>query len=118
MRALIPVIIAIVVASMGQLTMKYAMSGSPLTFSSPIETARSILSRPLVYLGLTFYGLSSFLWLVSLSRLPLSYMYPFTALLVVIITLVSAFLFHEPLNAWKLSGMVLICTGLILIARS
>ncbi len=118
MKALIPVLVAIIFASLGQLTMKYAMSGASLAVSTPFETIRAILSKPMVYVGLSFYGASSFLWLISLSRLPLSYMYPFTALLIVIITFASARLFDEPLSASKLAGVVLIIGGLFVIARS
>ena len=117
MRAIAPVIVAIILAACGQLTMKAAMSGLPVAVSSPIEAMRTILSRPLVYVGLMFYGLSSFLWLISLSRLPLSYMYPFTALLLVIVTFGSALLFQEPLNAWKISGVAIIIAGLMVISR-
>lgn len=118
MRSLLPVFAAIIFAAFGQLTLKYAMMGSPLAVSSPLESLRTILSRPLVYFGMSFYAGSSFLWIIALSRLPLSYMYPFTALMVVIITVAGALLFHEPLNVWKLSGIVLICSGLLLISRS
>ena len=117
MRAILPVLAAILLASIGQMTMKTAMTGNPLAVSSPLESLRAILSRPLVYVGLSFYGLSSFLWLISLSRLPLSYMYPFTALLLVIITIASAVLFNESLNAWKIAGVMTVCVGLLLIAQ-
>ncbi|HQI75995.1 MAG TPA: EamA family transporter, partial [Candidatus Latescibacteria bacterium] len=83
-----------------------------------VEAARNILSRPMVYVGLVFYAGSSFLWLISLSRLDLSYMYPFTALLIVIITFVSALVFNEPITFWKVLGVFLICAGLLSIARS
>mgnify|MGYP004006046935 CR=1 FL=1 len=118
MRALLPVFVAIFMASLGQLTMKYAMSGASLAVSTPLETIRAILSKPMVYVGIMFYGVSSFLWLISLSRLPLSYMYPFTALLIVIITFASALLFNEPLSVGKLAGVALIIGGLFVIARS
>jgi multidrug transporter EmrE-like cation transporter len=117
MKAIFPVLIAIILASFGQLTMKFAMAGGALAMSTPIETARAILTRPMVYVGLMFYAGSSFLWLISLSRLPLSYMYPFTALLIVIITFASAILFSEPLNLWKISGVTLIIIGLLVVAR-
>jgi len=118
MRALVPVLLSILLASFGQLTMKHAMSGSPLAATAPVDAARSILGRPLVYLGLLFYGASAFLWLVSLSRLPLSYMYPFTALLIVIITAASALLYREPVNLTQLLGVAVICVGLVLISFS
>lgn len=117
MRALAPVIVAIVIAAFGQLTMKAAMNGLAVSVTSPVEAMKTILGRPLVYVGLVFYGLSSFLWLISLSRLPLSYMYPFTALLLVLVTFGSALLFSEPLNAWKFSGVAIIIAGLMVISR-
>ncbi len=99
------------------MVMKAAMSGSPLAVSSPLEAVRSILGRPLVYLGISFYGVSSFLWLISLSKLPLSYIYPFTALLVVLITIASAIVFRESVSGWQIAGVVTICVGLAMIAR-
>ena len=117
MRALLPVLVSIILASIGQMTMKTAMSGSPLAISSPLDAARSILSRPLVYVGLVFYGTSSFLWLIALSKLPLGYMYPFTALLLVIITLASALVFKETVNVWQIAGVATICVGLVMITR-
>jgi len=118
MRALLPVFAAMFLAAMGQLTLKYAISGAPLSVWSPLEALRNILSRPAIYLGMVFYAGSSFLWIIALSRLPLSYMYPFTALMLVIITFAGAILFHEPISIWKVSGIVLVCTGLLLIAKS
>ena len=116
------VLIAIGLAAFGQLTMKSAMTGGPATdLMSPVQTVLNILKRPLVYLGLSFYGISAFFWLVSLNKLPLSYMYPFTAFLIVIVTLSSALLFNEGLaqwSAWRVSGLVFICVGLVLMARS
>jgi multidrug transporter EmrE-like cation transporter len=117
MIALLPVLVAIGFAAIGQLTMKYAMTGANVAVSDPVATFRYFLTTPMIYLGIAAYGASSFLWLISLSRLPLSYMYPFTALLIVVITFASAILFQEPLNAWKLSGVALIITGLLVIAR-
>jgi drug/metabolite transporter (DMT)-like permease len=117
MRALLPVLVAIGLAAIGQLTMKTAMAGAPLAMTSPLEAVRSILSRPLVYVALVFYGVSSFLWLIALSKLPLSYMYPFTALLLVIITLASALIFKETLNPWQIGGVATICLGLVMITR-
>ena len=122
MHPLLVTILAVVTAACGQMTMKLAMTGgAEVDVLSPVATVMNILGRPLVYLGLGFYGVSSFLWLSALQKLPLSYMYPFTALIILIITFSSVFLFDEPFsswNIWRVGGLAFITVGLLLMAKS
>jgi len=115
-------IIAVVTAACGQMTMKLAMTGGAETdVLSPLTTMLNILGRPLVYVGLAFYAVSAFLWLTALQKLPLSYMYPFTALTILIISVSSSFLFNEPFsawNTWRVGGLAFIVIGLVLMAKS
>jgi multidrug transporter EmrE-like cation transporter len=64
------------------------------------------------------YGLSAFLWLVVLSRLDLSYAYPFLALNLVLITLVSWIVLGEMIPTLRWLGLGLICLGVVVVARS
>jgi drug/metabolite transporter (DMT)-like permease len=56
--------------------------------------------------------------LVVLSRVDLSFAYPFLSLAYVVATLYAYFAFHEDVSAYRIGGIGLICLGTILIARS
>jgi drug/metabolite transporter (DMT)-like permease len=56
--------------------------------------------------------------LLVLSRVDLSFAYPFLSLAYVVATLYAYFVFHEDVSAYRIAGIGLICLGTILIARS
>ncbi len=81
----------------------------------PLRIAIGLSSSPLIIFGLLSYGLSAIVWLLVLSRVPLSTAYPFIALGIAITTLGGRFLFHEPLTATKLAGIGLVLIGILAI---
>ena len=58
-------------------------------------------------------AISSITWGAALTRLELSYVYPFMALTFALVLVFSVILFDESLTAAKVVGMVLICAGLV-----
>jgi len=56
--------------------------------------------------------------LVVLSRVDISFAYPFLGLSFVLITLYGAMVLSEPLNAWKIAGVLFIVLGVSLVAQS
>lgn len=68
--------------------------------------------------GLSFYGVSAIAYVYALQRVPLSVAFPSVALSYVVIALLGAALWSEPLHAWKLAGIGLICLGVTLLYRS
>ncbi len=77
-----------------------------------------ILRAPLIVLGLSLYALGALAWIVVLSRLDLSYAYPFLALNFVLIALVSWLLLGESISGLRWAGIGCICIGIVLVARS
>jgi drug/metabolite transporter (DMT)-like permease len=77
-----------------------------------------ILRAPLIILGLALYALGALAWIVVLSRLDLSYAYPFLALNFVLVALVSWLLLGESIPALRWLGIGCICIGILLVARS
>jgi multidrug transporter EmrE-like cation transporter len=68
--------------------------------------------------GLLIYGLSTIFWLIALSKLELSYAFPFMSLALVGVS-VSAVAFHgEKLSLYRKLGIGIICIGILLIAQS
>ena len=76
----------------------------------------SLLKVPYFFLALIVYACATFLWLFILQKVPLSVAYPFTALAIVIIPLLSIFLFDEKLDVTYWFGSMLIVSGIIVMA--
>jgi drug/metabolite transporter (DMT)-like permease len=77
-----------------------------------------IAGSPLVILGLGLYALGALAWIAVLSRMDLSLAYPFLALNFVLVALVSKFYLGETIPPLRWAGIVVICTGILLVARS
>ena len=75
-----------------------------------------VIFSPQVLIGLLAYALSSIIWLVVLTRLPLSVAYPFGALSYVLVVLTSAML-GEQISISRLIGVSLIISGIIIIGN-
>lgn len=77
-----------------------------------------IVKSPMVLLGLMLYGVGALAWIGVLSRLNLSYAYPFLALNFVLITIVSYLVLGEPIPLMRWFGICIICTGILFVAQS
>lgn len=83
-------------------------------FNAAIRT----LFNPFVFGGLCVFVISMASHLVVLSRVDLSFAYPFLSLAYVVAALYAYFMFKEDLNTARMAGIALICCGTFLIARS
>ncbi|WP_088187779.1 EamA family transporter [Desulfosporosinus sp. FKA] len=72
----------------------------------------AIIFTPAIFLGFMCFGLSSFLWLVVISRWELSYAYPLVALGYVIAIFYGTLVLHENLSFPKIMGSILILAGI------
>jgi len=77
-----------------------------------------ILGSPWVLLGLTLYGIGAVAWIAVLARLDLSLAYPLLALNFVLITLSSRLILGEVVPTMRWVGMLVICAGIVIVARS
>lgn len=122
MARYIPLILFTVLTNAAaQIMLKRGMlSVGPFTLEGRklIGTAVSILLNPFVVLGLCTFVISMTSHLVVLSRVELSYAYPFLSLAYVVVALYAYFVFREDLNAFRILGIALICAGTIFISRS
>jgi len=104
---------SIALATTGQLLLRTGMESIgvvDLTSASLTSSARAALTTWHVWIGFGAFGVSSVLWLVTLSRLPLSTAYPFVSLSYVLILLTSVLLLDErpSLVSWVGSGLIVI----------
>ncbi|MEM7286883.1 MAG: EamA family transporter [Actinomycetota bacterium] len=75
-----------------------------------------VFTRPLVLSGLVAAAIASLFWMAALSRLDLSFAYPFMALSFVAVVFLSALWFDESLSITRLLGLLLIVGGVLTVA--
>lgn len=105
----------------GQLMLKQGMSAmGPLNLSagSAPQIAWRMATAPMVIGGLLVYGAGTFFWLITLSRIELSVAYPFVSLNHVIIFALAWLVLREQVSPMRAAGVVVICIGMLLVARS
>lgn len=71
-----------------------------------------------VGVGLGCYLLGAMAWLIALSRLPLTRVYPFAILTFVLVYIASTLILGERMNATLLFGVVFVFIGLIIVVIS
>lgn len=77
----------------------------------------NVVFNPWVFAGLTVFVISMASHLFVLSKVDLSFAYPFLSLAYVVVAVLAWMFFKEDLGAWKIAGIAFICVGTILIAQ-
>jgi multidrug transporter EmrE-like cation transporter len=115
-KALVLIFITIVFTVYGQLIIKWQVMRAG---EFPTEAADSILFllhliiNPWVISGLMAAFLAALSWMAAMTRLELSYAYPFMSLNFVLVLVLSGMLFQEPITLPKVIGMALIVLGIL-----
>jgi drug/metabolite transporter (DMT)-like permease len=115
------ILIAGLLAVAGQIILKrgLAVQGAlQLTPAALPSTLLSVALNPLVILGLAVTVSGTFFWLILLSRVDLSFAYPFASLNYVLILAASWWILGENLSVIRLLGVAAICLGVCLIVRT
>ena len=89
-----------------------------ISVSGILSSATAIIFNPYVFFGLFVMVISMATHLVVLSRVEISYAYPFLGLSFVLITLWGHFVLQEDVNFWRILGVLLICAGVAVVART
>jgi multidrug transporter EmrE-like cation transporter len=118
---IIYILISVLGGAAGQVLLKKGMSQlGPLTLQ--LDQVGNLLLRlgtnPFVILGLLVYGGSTIFWLAALSRVDLSYAYPFASLSYIVMLVASWQIFNENISLLRLVGCVVVGMGVFLISRS
>ena len=118
------VLISVLLAASAQLTLKYGVDRvtkqghSGIVLSEPLTSALRVAKEPFVWAGLLLFAVSAGVWIVVLSRVSLSFAYPFAALTYVIILLFDRLLLKVEVPGLRWIGVLLIVSGIILISRT
>ena len=118
----IPLILFVVTTNaLSQSLLKFAMSrigAFQLEQSTALATAARIAFDPWVIGGLLVMAISMAAHLYVLSRVPLTFAFPFIALSYVVVLAIGYFVFRESLNLNHFIGTALIIAGIVFIGRA
>ncbi len=122
MFALALVLVCVLLASLGQISMKSGMGQvgqiTGLTHLFNPGTLFHMFTNPRVLLGIFLYGTAAILWLGALSVLDVSFMYPFMSLAYVITAVIAFIVLKENITLLRWAGILLLVGGCFLISRT
>ena len=109
-------VVAILASQVGQVLLKLGASGLPSLEMDVLTGLLGQLLRWQTLVGLCFYGSGTLFYVVALRRIPMSVALPCTAVSYASATVFGLLLFNETLTPVKVSGLLLICLGVVLLA--
>jgi len=115
------IVITVCLNAASQLLMKAGMSRvgeAELSGTRIIAMAATAVANPLILLGLTTMTISMATHLLSLSRFEVSFAFPFISAAYVIVAVWGALFFGEDMNASRITGILVIMLGTVILARS
>jgi drug/metabolite transporter (DMT)-like permease len=119
--AIVYILISVVGGAAGQVMLKKGMNSlGPLTLTAGqfFGILGRMAANPYVVFGLGIYVLGTLFWLLALSRVELSFAYPFASLSYVLMLIASWQLFGENITLMRVLGTLVICAGVILVSLS
>ena len=116
------IVVSVLLSSGAQLLLKHGVSAldvqKALNGGAVTEILRAIALSPMIFLGLGFFGVSVILWIFVLSKIDVSYAYPFVSLGIVVTVTAGHFLFGEALSPLRIAGVGAIVIGVLAVAFS
>lgn len=122
-KVLLLILASVGLSAIAQVTLKLGMSSKRVqdtlvTVGGRLDSALTILTEPMVLIGLGLYGIGALTWLLVLAKLDVSAAYPFLGLGFVITMLLGWLLLGESIGFLRVIGAVLISIGIVLVAST
>lgn len=121
MRAFSILLVAILLTVSGELLLKHGMNRvGVLSLQWPhfLDGIARTFSTPQILGGFALVFSGSIFWLAVISRVELSWAYPMLSLGYVIVVVASWLLLGEQFSALRLVGVLVVCSGVVIIART
>jgi len=108
-------LISVGAATSGQILFKKGVfvTGEINLQGSVIGELLKLIFNPFVLSGLVLYIISTIVWLIALSKTNLSFVYPFAALIFILVMLSARIVFLEPIPTLRYFGILLISLGFL-----
>jgi len=119
--AIIYILISVLTSTVGQLMLKKGMADLgevTLSMNQIVAIVWKMGTNPYVFFGLAIYLAGTVFWLAALSRVDLSYAYPFASLSYIAMLAASWLIFDEKVTLSRIIGTVVIGIGVLLISRN
>lgn len=115
-REFLLLLLTVTTAASGQFLLKMgALKLGRVTTENVFNHLLSIVRIPQLMIGLALYGFSAMLFILLLTRVPLSVLGPSVAFGYVISVMLGYWVFKEPVPVERLVGLSLIVCGVILV---
>jgi multidrug transporter EmrE-like cation transporter len=118
------ILLSVLLAATAQLTLKYGVDRvtkhghSGIVLSEPGTSVARVAREPFIWLGLVLFGISAAVWIVVLSRVSLSFAYPFAAITYIVIVAFDRLILRVPVPGLRWAGVLMIATGIVLVSRT
>lgn len=87
------------------------------TLTNALPIGLKVAGSPQVLTGLLLYVISVGVWLLVLSRVPVSYAYPMLSIGYIVNAIAAYYLFGEPLTSLRVVGIFIIIAGVYMVAQ-
>lgn len=115
------ILLSVAISAFAQIALKAGMGSQAvqraLTNGMRVSTLFDVLFNPFVLLGLFLYFASAAVWLLVLSKVQVSFAYPFVALGFLLTALLGRVFFQDTFSMGKIVGTLLIMAGVVVLAR-
>lgn len=114
------IFVSIIIGALGQVWIKKGINNlGQLDFSSAlINTYLKVFLSPYVLLGIFVYYIGVFFWLYALSKVDLSFAFPFVSLSYVLVFFLSWWFLGEHISILRWIGIMTICFGVLIVGKS
>ena len=102
--------IAVLLGTGAQLLLKAGTNATPVGFGLALE--------PRILAGILCYAVSLIVWILALSKTPVSVAYPMVSLGFALNALLAWWLLGEAVTPMRMAGIGIIIVGVVLVARS
>ncbi|WP_382359914.1 EamA family transporter [Lentibacillus kimchii] len=105
----------------GQLVLKWQMDQAGALPAGLWDKLLFLLQQflnPWIVSGFAAALLAALCWMAAMTKFNISYAYPFMSFSFVLVFLLSAFLFGDPITVQKVLGLALIIAGLVVTSQS
>ncbi len=102
--------VAVILGTAAQLFLKAGTNATPVGFGLALE--------PRILAGVGCYAISLIVWILALSKTPVSVAYPMVSLGFALNALLAWWLLGEAVTPMRMAGIGIIIVGVVLVARS
>lgn len=116
---LVLIVLSVLLNSFAQILMRKGMLNVGLVGLTNLVSYLPSMATNLFLWGSIFcYGISVLLWMVVLSRVEVSFAYPFLSIGYIVAAVIAYYTLGENISLIRMIGIAFICVGVVLISRS